>query len=151
MSNYTVLTSNLPQLTNKWLDSIYFSGSDIGKIISHLDPNKAHGQDMLSIWMIKLCGNSICKPVSIIFNDGLNEVKFPHEWKKANVVPLHKKGNKQRRICLLSICSRIFDCLLYNEMFTFFTENNLNLNLNISKVFNKVWYEGILVIINDWF
>ena len=45
--------------------------------------------------MIKLCGNSICKPLSIIFNDCLNEGKFPHEWKKANVVPKYKKGNYQ--------------------------------------------------------
>ena len=49
---------------------------------------------------------------------------------KANIVPLHKKGNKQslknyRPISLLPICSKIFERLIYNEMFTFFTENNL--------------------------
>ena len=94
LSNNSVLPTNLPQLTNKCLDSIHFSSSDIAKIISHLDPNKAHGHDMLSIRMIKLCGNSICKPLSIIFNDCLNEGKFPHEWKKANIVPVHKKENR---------------------------------------------------------
>ena len=67
--------------------------------------------------MIKLCGNSICKPLSIIFNDCLNEDKFPHEWKKTNVVPLHKKGNKQslknyRPLSLLPICRKfITKCL----------------------------------------
>ena len=80
---------------------------------------------MLSVRIIKLCGNSICKPLSIIFNDCLNKGKFPHEWKKANVVPVHKKGNKQSLISLLPICSKIFERLIYNEMFTFFTENNL--------------------------
>ena len=50
--------------------------------------------------------------------------------KKANVVPVHKKGNKQslenyRPISLLPICGTIFERLLYNEMFTFFTENDL--------------------------
>ena len=101
----------------------YFSSSNIAKIITHLDPNKAHDHDMLSIRMIKLCGNSICKPLSMIFNDCLDEGKFPHEWKKANVVPVHKKGNKQslknyRPISLLTICSKNFEHLLYNEMFT---------------------------------
>ena len=52
------------------------------------------GHDMLSILMIKLIGNSICKPDSIIFNDCLNEGKFPHEWKKANAVPAHKKRTR---------------------------------------------------------
>ena len=95
MSNNSVLPTNLPQLTSKCLDSIHFSSSDIAKIISRLDPNKAHGHDVLSIRMIKLCGNSICKLLSIIFKDYLNEGKFPHESKKDNVVPVHKKGNKQ--------------------------------------------------------
>ena len=85
--------------------------------------------------MIKLCGNSICKPLSIIFNDCLNKGKFSHEWKKANVVPVHKKGNKQsfknyRPISLLPICSKTFERLIYNEMFTFFTENNLILQIS---------------------
>ena len=100
------------------------------KIISHLDPNKAHAHDMLSIRMIKLCRNSICKALSVIFNDRLHEGKFPHEWKKANVVPVHKKRNKQslktyRPISLLPICSKIFERLIYNEMFTLFIETNL--------------------------
>ena len=46
---------------------------------------------MLSIWIIKLCGNSVCKPCSIIFNDCLNEGKIPHESKKANVVIVTQK------------------------------------------------------------
>ena len=49
---------------------------------------------------------------------------------KANVVPIHKKRNKQslenyRPISLLPICSKIFEPLIYNKMFTFFNENNL--------------------------
>ena len=54
--NNCVLPTDLPQLTNKCLDSTHFSSSDIAKLISHLDPYRAHGHDMLSIQMIKLCG-----------------------------------------------------------------------------------------------
>ena len=65
---------------------------------------------MLSMRMIKLCGNSICEPLLIIFNDYLKEVKFPSDWKKAHVVPVHKKcdkhcGKNYRPISLLPICS----------------------------------------------
>ena len=85
---------------------------------------------MLGIRMIKLCGNSICKPRSINFNDCQNEGKFPHEWKKANVIPVHRKGNKQslknyRPISLLPIISKIFERLIYNKIFNFFAEKNL--------------------------
>ena len=63
--------------------------------------------------MIKLYGNSISKIYSIIFNDCLNKGKFCHEWKKVNVIPVHRKENKQslknyRPISILSICGKIF-------------------------------------------
>ena len=87
--------AQLGKLTNKSLDTVNFSTDDISKIINNLDPNKANGHDMLSIWMIKLCGNSTCKPLSIILNGCLKEGKFPPDWKKAHVVPIHKKEDKQ--------------------------------------------------------
>ena len=52
---------------------------------------------MLSMRMIKLCGNSICEPLLIIFNDYLKEGKFPSDWKKAHVAPAHKKWDKHCR------------------------------------------------------
>ena len=60
-----------------------------------LDPNKAHGHDMISIRMLKICGYSIYKPLQLIFRSCIENEKFPSEWKKANVVLVHKKGNKQ--------------------------------------------------------
>ena len=35
------------------------------KIIQKLDPNKVHGQDNISIHMIKICGKSIWQPLRI--------------------------------------------------------------------------------------
>ena len=42
----------------------------------------------------------------------MNKGKFPTEWKKANVVLVHKKGDKQslknyRPVFLLPICGKI--------------------------------------------
>ena len=56
--------------------------------------------------MIKLCENSIYKPLSITFNDCLKEGKFPFGWKKA-VVPVHQKRDcliNYRPISVLPIC-----------------------------------------------
>ena len=85
--------------------------------------------------MLKLCGPSLCKPLSIISKSCLSQIKLPVEWKKANVVPIHKKKKKKKndkqctKICrpvsLLPICSKIFERLLFNEVYKFFNENNL--------------------------
>ena len=42
---------------------------DIYRIIKTLDINKAHGYDEVKIRMLKLCGESIVKPLSIIFSN----------------------------------------------------------------------------------
>ena len=91
---------------------------------------------MISIRMLKICDESICKPLSIIFRSCLENRKFPSEWKKANVVPAFKKNNKQelknyRLISLLPASSKIFERLGYDTIFKFFTENNL-ISLNQS-------------------
>ena len=43
-----------------------FSIKKIGNIIQSLHPNKAHGQDKISIPMMKIRGNSICRPLEIL-------------------------------------------------------------------------------------
>ena len=80
--------------------------------------------------MLKLCGKSICKPLDLIFQSCIKQRKFPTEWKKANVVPVHKKGDKQilkncRPVSLLPICGKIFERLIYNNLFEYFIENDL--------------------------
>ena len=72
-----------------------FSNKDILKIIRNLELNKAHGLNIISIRMMKICDDSICKPLKLIFQSCLKGGKFPSKWKKANVVPIHKKGDKQ--------------------------------------------------------
>ena len=86
---------------------------------------------MISIHMLKLCGEAICRPLNIIFKMCLNTGKSPSKWKKGNVVLIHKKYDKQnvknyRPVSLLPICGRIFERLIYNVMYDFLlTENNL--------------------------
>ena len=64
--------------------------------------------DNLSIRMIKICGKSITYPFKLIFEASLQEGTFPRCWKKANVVPVLKKEDKNlskkcRPISLLPI------------------------------------------------
>ena len=78
----------------------------------------------------KLFDASICKSLELIFRSCLENGKFPTEWKKANVVPPHKKEDKQnlenyRPISLLHVAGKIFERILYNNMYELFTENNL--------------------------
>ena len=80
--------------------------------------------------MLKICGDSICRPLDIISKTCLRVGKFPLEWKNTNIVPIHKKSDKQtvinyRPVLLLPICGKIFERLLYNEIVNFLLENHL--------------------------
>ena len=77
--------------TNNLFSTISFTKDDIANIIKNLNSNKAHGFDMISILMLKICGESISKPLKLIFKSCIESGKFPIEWRKANVVPVHKK------------------------------------------------------------
>ena len=68
--------------------------NDILKIIRNIDISKAHGFDDISIRMVKLCDDSLVKPLSIIFQKCINSGVFPDSWKKSNIVSIHKKNDK---------------------------------------------------------
>ena len=116
--NNSILPSELKLLTEHILTSCDFSETDILQIINSQDSNKAHGHNMISICMLKLCGEAICRPLNIIFKTKLNTGKFSLEWKKGNVA-IHKKDDKQNvknysLVSLLPICSKIIERLVYN-------------------------------------
>ena len=63
---------------------------------------------------------------------------FPSEWKKTNIVSIHKKGDKEtlenhHPVSSLPICGKILERLMFNEMFNIFIENKLSLNQSICK------------------
>ena len=92
--NSSELPPNVHCTTEKHLKNLNFSNNDIEKIKQNLDPNKAHGHEKISICMIKICCISICKPLQLIFSECIDPGSFPLEWKKANVVPVNKRGDK---------------------------------------------------------
>ena len=45
--------------------------------------------------MLQLSQKKILKPLKLIFENCLRPRLFPGQWKKANVVSIHNKGDKQ--------------------------------------------------------
>ena len=65
------------------------------KIIRFLNVNKAHGHDGILVRVIKMCDESLVQPLSLIFKGCIDTGVYPDTWKKFNIVPVHKKGDKQ--------------------------------------------------------
>ena len=123
MHNQSVLPSQT-LLTENSLANCSFSKNGILQIIRNLDSNKAHGHNMISIRMLKLWDDSIFKPLEISFKMCLQNGRFPLEWGKVNVVPIHKKDDKKtiedhRLVSLPPIYWKIFERLVYDTLFFF--------------------------------
>ena len=117
-------------ITNASLSSILFNDQDILNVIHSLNINKVHGFDDLSIRLLKICDSSIVKPLSIVLKNCLRSRSFPNNWKKSNVVPIHKKGGKQLLqnhwpVSLLPICGKIFERIIFNPIFEDLEKNSL--------------------------
>ena len=115
---------------NSNIENISFSEHEIVSIIRSLNSNKAHGWDGISIRMIKMCDESITPPLKIIFDTALKSGIYPDKWKRANVVPVHKKESKNilknyRPISLLPICGKIFEKCIYNSLYSYLESNNI--------------------------
>ena len=72
----------------------------------------------------------IALPLKMIFKAALNDGIFADDWKKGNIVPLHKKDLKtmlikHRPISLLPIFAKIFEKIIFTSMFDYFIENKL--------------------------
>ena len=77
-----------------------------------------------------MCDESITPPLKIIFDTALKSGIYPDKWKRANVVPVHKKESKNilkiyRAISLLPICRKIFEKCIYNSLYSYLESNNI--------------------------
>ena len=77
----SIVPSVVTPLTHNLLSSN--TGDDIKSIINKLGPNKAHGHDLVSISMVKLCGNSIYKSLEMVFKSCLNQGVFSSRMEKS--------------------------------------------------------------------
>ena len=117
-------------LTDKRIDNVLIIDNDILTLVRGLNPNKAIGADCISGKMLLLCDESVVLPLKIIFNNILKTGVYPDAWKLANVVPIHKKEDKQliknyRPISLLPICGKLFEKLVFDSLYSYLNSNKL--------------------------
>ena len=81
--------------------------------------------------MLRICDNSCVLPLKLIFRRVLQTGKYPTVWKQANITPAFKKNNKQllnnyRPISLLSLCGKIFEKIVFEQLYSYLNSNDLN-------------------------
>ena len=94
IASSSVLPEEISHMTKDRIKTICFGKSDVIKLIKALNVSNAHGHDGISVKIIKICADSIAHPLTLIFQNSLVAGIFANDWKKANIVPIHKKNDK---------------------------------------------------------
>ena len=66
----------------------------------------------------------------MIYEKCIESGKYPSLWKKANVLPIHKKESRQlkknfRPISMLPVCGKFFEKLIFDEIYNHLVKNDL--------------------------
>ena len=64
-------------------------------LLSSIAKHKACGPDGLSARILSECSHELAIPLEILCKLSLSQGVFPRVWKEANIIPVHKKGDKK--------------------------------------------------------
>jgi hypothetical protein len=85
---------------------------------------------MISNRLLKFIKNEISEALTVIINQSLTFGVFPKPLKIAKVIPLFKKDenymfNNYRPVSILSSISKVFEKVMFTQIYQYFNENNL--------------------------
>ena len=128
LNDANCLIPNNPPINESILDEIMVTIEDVKDQLKTLDTSKAFGPDNISPKFLKE-GASILAPIlQSLFNKCLQQSVFPDIWKRANVIPIHKKDSKDnvsnyRPISLLSCTGKLFERIIFKYVYNYFHAN----------------------------
>ena len=128
----------------------------IERVLGKFDTSKGSGPDGLANFFIKIGLPVIAESLCDILNLSLATGVFPDSWKIARVAPVFKSGEQDdssnyRPISVLPFLARLFEKLVYNQIYDFLIKNDLLFsNQSALRLLHSV-VTSLLASTNDWY
>lgn len=112
------------------LDKIEINQQEICDALKSLDRSKAPGPDEIHPYLLRECYKELTYPIYRLVKYSLQIEEVPTSWKRANVKPIYKSGERSepvnyRPISLTSCICKIAEKIIFKKLYNFFKENNV--------------------------
>jgi len=89
----------------------------IAKLLSLIDTRKTTGPDNIPNVMLKMCAMELAPANASLFQDSVNTVNLPEDWRNANVSPVYKKSSRHlasnyRPVSLTCVCCKMLEHII---------------------------------------
>ena len=145
----------LPLETDSTVTSVLVTAGQVEKLLRAVDVGKATGPDDVSPRILKHCAKELSGPLTTVFKSCLRERQWPSIWKKARVVPVHKKGSRSaptnyRPISLLSVVGKVLEQIVAGVICQHLSENHLLSDKQFGFRPGRSTADLLLLLSKDW-
>ena len=113
---------------------ITITEQDVKDQLHALKISKPGGPDEISPKLIKTMGNSLVKPLTLLFNRTLTLGQVPSEWKMSNISAIFKKSGdiqnptNYRPISITSCMGKMLEKIIFKYLFNYLETNHIITN-----------------------
>ena len=109
-----------------------FSEVEVFGVIQSLPNKLSTGADKISYRLLKEAGPGLISPLTALFNRSVDAGEVPDEWKAAEITPVFKGGNKDRRmpsnyrpIALTCCIARVLEKLINKRLLSYLIQHKI--------------------------
>ena len=130
ISSLPVADAKFQEAKSDYIGPLVVTPELVAKKIKAMKDNKSPGVDGIPPKLLMETVEQISIPLARVFNLSLKEGVVPFEWKEANIIPLFKKGSKNksenyRPVSLTSVICKLLERLIKDHMVDFLDKHKL--------------------------
>lgn len=119
-----------PSASYPEIDELIITSSGVQTLLENLNPNKSMGPDELHPRVLKHLAAEIAPSLTVIYNKSLQTGEVPQDWRKANIAPIFKKGERYiaanyRPISLTCVASKIMEHIVTRHIVNHLERNGI--------------------------
>ena len=102
----------------------------VAKLLKGLRPYKATGPDEIPAYILKNLADHLAPYLTRLYQLSLDQGNVPDDWKKANIVPVFKKGERHvasnyRPVSLTSIACKLLEHIVHSSIMDHFDRHHI--------------------------